>query len=102
MAITNEKIECALEMALTALSGVAATGTNEERIAASKVLIEAVSMAGNQMRKEALTARVLPLVDTVTRNLAGQLSPDEPFAPVYALDTAQQASIIMSLTKEIG
>jgi hypothetical protein len=38
MAITNEKIEDALEMALTSLAGVAATGTNEERISGTKAI----------------------------------------------------------------
>ncbi len=102
MAITNEKIENALEMALTSLAGVAATGTNEERISASKVLIEAVEMASNQLRKQMLTTRVLPLIDSVTRNLSGTLSESDDYAPVYALEPAQQGSILMSLTKELS
>lgn len=102
MAITNEKIESALEMALTSLSKVAATGSNDEKIAASKVLIEAVEMASNQMRKQMLTTRVLPLIDSVTRNLSGTLSDDDDYAPVYALEPAQQGSILMSLTKELA
>jgi len=101
MAITNEKIEDALEMALTSLAGVAASGTNEEKIAASKVLIEAVDMAGNQMRRAMLADRVLPLIDSVTRNLAGQLADDAEYAPVYALDVAQQSSLLMGITKEL-
>lgn len=102
MAVTTEKLEDALEMALTSLSGVAATGSNEEKIAASKVLIEAVEMASNQMRKQMLTARVLPLIDSVTRNLSGTLAEDADYAPVYALEPAQQGSILMSLTKELS
>jgi ethanolamine ammonia-lyase large subunit len=102
MAITNEKIESALEMALTSLAGVAATGTNEERIAASKVLIEAVEMASNQMRKQMITTRVLPLIDSVTRNLSGTLTENDDYAPVYSLEPAQQGSILMSLTKELA
>ena len=102
MAITNEKIESALEMALTSLSKVAATGSNEEKISASKVLIEAVEMASNQMRKQMITTRVLPLIDSVTRNLSGKLSEDDDYAPDYALEPAQQGSILMSLTKELA
>ena len=102
MAITNEKIESALEMALTSLSKVAGTGSNEEKISASKVLIEAVEMASNQMRKQMITTRVLPLIDSVTRNLSGKLSDDDDYAPVYALKPAQQGSILMSLTKELA
>ena len=71
MAITNEKIEDALELALTSLAGVAATGSNDEKISASKALIEAVDMAGNQKRRTMLADRLMPLIDSVTRNLAG-------------------------------
>jgi hypothetical protein len=102
MAITNEKIENALEMALTSLAGVAASGTNEERIAASQVLIEAVEMAGNQMRKQMITTRVLPLIDAVTRNLSGTLTENDDYAPVYGLEPSQQASCLMALTKELS
>lgn len=102
MGLTNNKIEAALEMALAALSGVAATGSNEEKIAAAKALIDAVEMAGTQLRKEAVAQRVLPLLSVVTKNLAGQMNPDDPFAPALSLDIAQQGSLLMSLSKEIG
>jgi hypothetical protein len=101
MVITNEKIEDALEMALTSLAGVAATGSNDEKIAACKVLIEAVDMAGNQKRRSMLADRVMPLIDSVTRNLAGQLADDAEYAPVYALDVAQQSSLLMGITKDL-
>ena len=102
MAVTTEKLEDALEMALTSLSGVAATGSNEEKIAASKVLIEAVEMASNQMRKQMISTRVLPLIDAVTKNLSGTLSDTDEYAPVYALDSAQQGSLLMSIVKEVS
>lgn len=102
MAVTTEKLEDALEMALTALSGVCATGSNEEKIAASKVLIEAVQMSSNQMRKHQIATRVLPLIESVTKNLSGQLEAGDDYAPVYSLDLAQQGSLIMSLSKEIS
>ncbi len=102
MAVTSEKLEMAVEAALISLTGVAASGTNEEKIAASKALIEAVSVASTQMRKQMITARVLPLIDSVTRNLSGTLTETDSFAPVYALDAAQQGSLVMSLTKELS
>lgn len=101
MAMTVEKIEDALEMALTSLSKVAATGSNEERIAASKVLIEAVEMASGELRRTKLADRVLPLIDSVTRNLSGQLDDDAEFAPVFAMDVAQQSSLLMGMMKDI-
>ena len=46
--------------------------------------------------------RVLPLLEAVGRNLAGQLSESDPYAPVYGLEPCQQASLVMALTKEVG
>ena len=74
----------------------------EEKILASKELIQAVNMAGTQLRKEAVAARVLPLLEVVTRNLSGQLTEESPFAPVYSLDLAQQGSLIMAISKELS
>ena len=103
MAVTSEKLEMAVEAALISLTGVAATGTNEEKIAASKALIDAVQVASTQVRKEMITSRVLPLIDAVTKNLSGQLVEGvDEFAPVYGLDIAQQGSLLMSITKEIS
>jgi hypothetical protein len=102
MAVTGEKLEDALEMALTSLAGVAASGTNEERISASRVLIEAVEMASVQLRKQQVLAKVLPLMDVVTRNLAGKLSEEDDWAPVLSLDPAAQGSVLLSLSKELS
>ena len=101
MGITNEKIEASLELALVALGQVCQNGTNEEKIAASRELVAAVEMAGTQLRKAMLTERVLPLIDSVTRNLAGQLDDDAEFAPVFAMDVAQQSSLLMGMTKDL-
>lgn len=101
MGITNEKLEASLELALVALGQVCQSGSNEEKIAASRELVAAVEMAGTQLRKAMLTERVLPLIDTVTKNLAGQLQEDDEFAPIYSLDIAQQSSLLMGITKEI-
>jgi hypothetical protein len=92
MAIKKEKIEDALEMALTTLAGVAATGSNEEKIAASKMLMETVKMASNQKRRSMLADRVMPLIDSVTWNLAAQLADDAEFAPAYVIDATSLAS----------
>ena len=102
MAVTPDKIEDALEMALTALSKVCASGSNEDKINAAKVLLDGVEMAGTQMRKQMMASRVMPLIDAVTKNLSGQLTGDDEFCPVYSLDPAQQSSIILNLSKELG
>ena len=64
MAIANAKIEDALEMALTTLTCVSATGSNEEMIAERKMLIETVDMASNQKRRSMSADRVMPLIDS--------------------------------------
>jgi hypothetical protein len=99
--VNSEKLEVALEVALTTLCGVAATGTNDEKVAAAKELVNAVQVASTELRKEAVTARVLPLLDAVSRNLAGQLTEGDTYAPVYGLDAAQQGSLLLTLTKEV-
>ena len=63
--------------------------------------MNAVEMAGTQLRKAMLAERVLPLVTCVQKNLAGMLEEDAEFAPVYSLDIASQSSLILGLTKEI-
>ena len=102
MAITPEKLEASLELALVALGQVCQSGTNEEKIAASKELVAAVNMAGTQLRKERVAAKVLPLLEVVTKNLAGQLTESDSYAPVYGLDVAQQGSLIMAISKELS
>ena len=59
MAVTTEKLEASLELVLVALGQVCQTGTNEEKIAASRELVHAVEMASTQLRKAMLTKRVL-------------------------------------------
>ena len=101
MAITTSKLEASLELALVALGQVCQTGTNEEKIAASRELVQAVEMAGTQLRKAMLAERVYPLIDSVTKNLAGQLNDDDEFCPVYSLGVAEQSALLLGVTKEI-
>ena len=101
MSVTSETLEASLELALVALGQVCQTGTNDEKISAARELVNAVEMAGTQLRKAMLAERVLPLVTCVQKNLAGMLEEDADFAPVYSLDIASQSSLILGLTKEI-
>ena len=90
-----------MELALVALGQVCQTGTNDEKIAASRELVQAVEMAGTQLRKAMLAERVYPLIETVTKNLAGQLADDDEFCPVYSLGVAEQSALLLGVTKEI-
>jgi hypothetical protein len=101
MSVTTETLEASLELALVALGQVCQSGTNEEKIAASRELVNAVEMAGTQMRKAMLAERVLPLVTCVQKNLAGLLEEDAEFAPVYSLDISSQSALLMGITKEL-
>jgi len=101
VAVTTEKLEASLELALVALGQVCQTGSNEEKIAASRELVAAVEMAGTQLRKAMLAERVYPLIDSVTKNLAGQLNDDDEFCPVYSLGVAEQSALLLGVTKEI-
>jgi len=102
MALSVEKIESAMELAIASLSGIAASGTNEERIEASKVLLDAVELYAVQHRKDQLANSVLPLVDVLVRQMAGKLSPDDAFCPAMQLDPAQAGSLVMSLSGQVS
>jgi len=49
MAVTTAKLEASLELALVALGQVCQSGSNEEKIAASRELVQAVEMAGRYL-----------------------------------------------------
>lgn len=102
MALDPDKVEAALELALTSLGEVAATGTNDERIAASKVLLEAVELYEVQRRKNHLAATVNPLLDTLVRNMSGLLEEDDRYCPALTLEPAQSGSLILSLTSQVN
>lgn len=101
MSVTNETLEASLELALVALGQVCVEGDNQDKIAAARELIAAVEMASSQLRKAMLAERVFPLIDSVTKNLAGQLEDDAEFAPVYSLDISSQSALLMGMTKEL-
>jgi hypothetical protein len=101
MASLEQRVDTAIELALTTLAQVAATGSNDEKIKASVALLQGAQLAWEEARKAALTARVLPLLEAVGKNLAGQLSQSDPYAPVYGLEPCQQASLLMALSKEV-
>ena len=102
MALTPNKVEAALELALTALGEVAATGTPDERVAASKVLLEAVELYEVQRRKNQLVNSVSPLLDVLVRNLSGLLEADDRYCPALALEPAQAGSLVLSLTQTVS
>jgi hypothetical protein len=101
MTTTEDRIDAAVELALTTLAQVAATGSNDEKIRASVALLQGAQAAWEGARRAALTNRVLPLLEAVGKNLAGQLTEADPYAPVYGLEPCQQASLVMALTKEV-
>jgi hypothetical protein len=99
--VETEKLEVALDLALTALAQVAATGTNEEKVKAATALLQGVNLAYETSRKAAVASKVLPLLEAVTKNLSGQLGEDDPWAPAYTLEPLQQASLLMAFSKQL-
>ncbi|MCP9903107.1 hypothetical protein KBY85_02990 [Cyanobium sp. BA5m-10] len=90
-----------MELALTTLAVVASSGTNDEKVRAATALLQGVGLAYEVQRKEALSLRVLPLVDAVTKNLSGTLRDDDNYAPAFALEPTQQASLLTAFVKEL-
>lgn len=102
MLVAEEKLTTALDLALTALAQVAATGTNDEKVKASVALLQGVNLAFENNRKAALVSKVLPLLESVTKNLAGTLSEDDHWAPAFNLEPTQQASLLLAFSKQLG
>jgi len=100
--VADEKLEAALDLALTALAEVAAHGTNEERVKAAVALLQGVGLAYETNRKAAVASSVLTLLEAVTKNLAGQLSEEDAWAPAYTLEPTQQASLLMAFSKQLS
>lgn len=99
--VSHETLEHSVELALTTLAQVAATGNNDEKVRAATALLQGVGLAYEVQRKAALSARVLPLVDAVTKNLSGTLSENDSYAPAFALEPTQQASLLTAFVKEL-
>jgi hypothetical protein len=100
--VADEKLEAALDLALTALAQVAATGNNDEKIKAAVALLQGVGLAYETNRKAAVASKVLPLLEAVTKNLAGQLTEEDAWAPAYTLKPTQQASLLMAFSKQLS
>ena len=102
MSDLTEKLEKALDAALDALKDITASAEDRERIEASKALIHAVDVATTQLRKEKMATAMMPVIEAVSKNLSGQLSDEDDYCPVYALDTAQQGSLLLQLQQKLG
>ena len=100
--ITSEKIEDALELALVTLSRVASEGDNAEKILAAKELGLIVDRSMTQMRKAQLASLTFPLISAISKNMAGQLSEQDPFCPAYSLQPAEQGSVLLALAGKIN
>ena len=102
MSLSVQKIEDAMELAITSLSSITATGSANDRIEASKVLLNACEMYAVQHRKDELSSRVIPLVDVLVRQMSGALTPDDAFCPAMELDPCQAGSLVMSLSTQLN
>ena len=77
--------EATLELAVLALGEVCREGSPDERVKAATVLVQAVKEEREWRRRVALTAVVLPLLETLGGNLGGRLSEGSNWGPVLEL-----------------
>ena len=89
----------ALELAVVTLGEVCRDGTNDERVKASVALLQAVREEREWRRKGALTATLLPLLETLGANLGGRLQEGTPWGPVLELPPVEQGNLLLALTK---
>jgi hypothetical protein len=91
--------EAALELAVVTLGEVCRDADPETRVKASVALLQAVREEREWRRKGALTATLLPLLETLGANLSGQLEEGSPYGPVLELAPVEQGNLLLALTK---
>lgn len=91
--------EAALELAVLALGEVCREGNPDERVKAATVLVQAVKEEREWRRRAALTAVLLPLLETLGGNLGGQLREGSSWGPVLELTPLEQGNLLLALTK---
>jgi len=91
--------EAALRLAVDTLGEVCRDGDNEVRVKASVALLQAVKEEREWRRKAAVTATLLPLLETLGANLSGRLEEGSPYGPVLELAPVEQGNLLLALTK---
>jgi hypothetical protein len=91
--------ESALELAVITLGEVCRDGDGETRVRASVALLQAVREEREWRRKGALTATLLPLLETLGANLGGRLPEGTPYGPVLELAPVEQGNLLLNLMK---
>ena len=91
--------DTALELAVMTLGEVCRDGDNDDRVRASVALLQAVREEREWRRKGALTATLLPLLETLGANLGGRLKEGTPWGPVLELTPVEQSNLLLSLAK---
>lgn len=91
--------EAALELAVVTLGEVCRDAEPETRVKASVALLQAVKEEREWRRKGALTATLLPLLETLGANLSGRLEEGSPYGPVLELAPVEQGNLLLALTK---
>jgi hypothetical protein len=94
-----QRIEAALELAIATLSEVAKSGSPDEQIKASTVLLTAVKEEREWELREALAAAILPVLETLGGNLAGNLEEDTPVGLALNLTPLEQGNLLLQLGK---
>ena len=91
--------ETALELAVITLGEVCRDGDPETRVKASVALLQAVREEREWRRRGAITATLLPLLQTLGANLGGRLPEGSPYGPVLELAPVEQGNLLLALTK---
>lgn len=91
--------DAALELAVMTLGEVCRDGDNDDRVRAAVALLQAVREEREWRRKGALTATLLPLLETLGANLGGRLPEGSPYGPVLELAPVEQGNLLLALTK---
>ena len=91
--------EAALALAVVTLGEVCRDGDAETRVKASVALLQAVREEREWIRRGALTATLLPLMEMIGSNLSGRLPEGSPCGLALELTPVEQGNLLLALTK---
>lgn len=89
--------------AMDALREIAKDETQpaKERVAASKVMLEAVSQNYADVQKMMITQQMLPMLETVSKSLHGAQD-ENSYSPIFELDAVEQANFALNIVSNLN
>ena len=73
----------------------------KDRVAASKVMLEAVSQNYADIQKLMITQQMMPMLETVSKSLHGAQD-ENSYSPIFELDAVEQANFALNIVSNLN